>query len=219
LWSDPAESWQDISEPFNITKWALQSSTDELAPVDLEQYLFSANGSSFKLVPFAYEPVTKQDQPASFPPVSQDSASTLAALSGSLTVGDLPCPIRVDGVQISSSNDNPAMLHPLDTLSVSFQSTIAPVRVKICGRWQAEPFEVASNNDINVYSFELFSQPEDEQGPCNLMVYLPMESGILAVYEQPTGVSVECPTKGKAMRDNLHVHQVSDVYVYTHTYT
>ena len=196
LWTDQTTSWQSISDPLAISKWALQTSSNELVPVNLEDYHFPANGSLFKLVPFGRHPSMEQDQQASFPTALQGSGA-VTAITGSLTVGDgrvdtkFACPIqRTDFVDFGSGK----VLRPDDQLDVMITSTIAPARVQFCGRALGQP-RFSSNNN---YVYNFFAQVKDEQTACILKVYLPLPSGILAVYQQATSISVQMPAKGEA---------------------
>jgi len=192
LWSDQTTQWNDISS-LNVSKWALQTSSNELVPVDMEEYLFPANRAPFtelmdsRLVPYARNEETQQDELASLPTALQRSGVfAITASVSAVPPGNLAFACPVSGATFG--NGVKKVLYMGDSFTVSFSSTVAPARVKICGRYQPQP--IVTDGIDGQYTFTHTVQAGDDDGACSLMVYLPWRWGTLPVYEQATGFSV-----------------------------
>lgn len=225
LWSDQTTPWSGISDPLTISKWARQIQSNgsvDLVPVDLEEYLFPVNRAPFtenvdaKLVPYAFNSATQQDEPVSFPSSLFLFPNQITAITASVSaVNDIfnnpsfACP--VSGVAATFGNNAQTVLRLGDSFTVSFASTIVPARVKICGRYQPQP--IVNNGIDGQYRFTHTVQSGDDNGACSLMVYLPYRWGVLPVYEQATGLSVEIrPNEG--MLDRWRSIRLSSEFLY-----
>jgi len=167
----------------------LQTSSNELEPIDLQEYLFPANSNS-KVIPYGVSSTTQQDVLASFPTSLQQREIFAITVSVSTSIDGVNAPDLACPVSGAAFGSNPrTVLGVDDSFIVHFASTIAPARVKICGRYQPHP--IANNGMDGQYSFTHTVQEGDVVGPCILMVYLPWGPGVLAVYEQETGKTVE----------------------------
>jgi len=190
LSSNATLPWQGITAPLSIAKWALdlsRSSESVLSPINLEEELFNVE-VGYSLAPYARNPETQQIETA-FLPADLLFDPTLR-VSFPATIGlfvpryDELCPVSA----VSFSSNPNTVLRIGDSFTVSFSSTVAPARVKICGRYQPQP---GVNNGIDgQYTFTHTVQAGDEAGACSLMVYVPWTGGTLPVYEQATGFSV-----------------------------
>jgi len=198
LSSNATLPWQGITAPLNISQWALEISRSRppvLSPINLEEELFNVQ-VAYDLAPYARNPETQQIETA-FLPADLLLDPTLRG-SFPATVGlfvfrfDQLCPVSA----ISFSSNPNTVLRIGDSFTVSFSSTVAPARVKICGRYQPQPS--VNNGIVGQYRFTHTVQAGDEAGACSSMVYLPWTGGTLPVFEQATGFSVQVvPNTGK----------------------
>jgi len=165
--------------------------------IDLNEYLFSANQPPFtenvdsKLIPYGVSPVTQQDVLASFPTSLQQQGIFATTVSVSAVTDILNNPIfacPVSGARASFGSNPRTVLGIGDSFTVRFASTIEPARVKICGQYQ--PQAIVNNGIAGQYTFTHTVQDRDISGPCSVMVYLPWQRTLLAVYEVATGLIV-----------------------------
>jgi len=223
LWTDQFIDYGLISESLNITSWELlNASLSDSVQVNLQEYLLSLNSngsSSFKLLPYALEPLTQREQPATFLPAVQSlgiDAITVNVMGSATGQNESPaCPVfaiefsvgRRPGSFIPASardvvfsverkvssvihTGTTGVLRVGDSVAVSFGSQLPPERCKVCGRYR----EPQLSTDGSYYILHEV-EAGDAAGPCSFLAYYQLQSGILQVYEKATDLLVD-PSQG-----------------------
>jgi len=203
LWSDQTTNWTDIESPLNITRWAVRPPSGELLPVDLDEYLVEADREPFafdmqaNFVPYGRNPAAQEDQRAWRNPGRRANGIQVFLYVVTDDSTAIACPVT--SINFSSTAGNVVRIG--DSFTVNFSSTSVPARVKICGRYHPQPG--VNNGNDEQYTFIHTVQSGDIAGACSVLVYLPYTDGILAVYEEATGVLVTIDLSPKPVEGNV----------------